>query len=145
MRMRRALGMPLALSAVLAFVIVAPGPAHAALPDRAQAWTVMTPAGKQAARTDRRPVAGGLYDAVAGKTFISWGGVHEDNYVQAYDHRTGTWSAPVRVGDGADDSHNYRTLVPAPAGHLLAFHNLHHRQLYVSRPPDPHSILATWT
>src|SRR5690349_3830916 len=52
---------------------------------------VMTPATGVAARTDRRPVAGGLYDARANTTFISWGGQFEDNYVQAYDHRAGTW------------------------------------------------------
>src|SRR5438067_10250996 len=142
--MRRLLGLPLALCTVLA-VVAPPAAAHASPPDRAQAWTVMTPAGRSAARTDRRPVAGGLYDAVARKTFISWGGVHEDNYVQAYDHATGTWSAPVKVGDGLDDSHNYPTMVQAPDGHLLVFHNLHNTQPFVARSPLPHSVDGTWT
>jgi len=82
---------------------------------------VMTAATGVAARTDRRPVAGGVYDAVARKTFISWGGQYEDNYVQAYDHRSGTWSAPVRVAGGDNDSHNYPTMIQATDGHLLVF------------------------
>src|SRR2546423_14817573 len=142
--MRRLLGLPLALCTVLA-VVAPPAAAHASPPDRAQAWTVMTPAGRSAARTDRRPVAGGLYDAVARKTFISWGGVHEDNYGQAYDHRTGAWSAPVKVGSGADDSHNYPTMVQAPDGHLLVFHSLHNTQLVVERSPLAHSVAGTWS
>src|SRR5205085_4111373 len=88
-RMRRPAVLALSLALIPGSLAVAsPARAHAPDPaDRAGFWSVMTPAGKLAARTDRRPVAGGLYDAVAGQTFISWGGVHEDNYVQAYDHR----------------------------------------------------------
>src|SRR3982751_248661 len=107
MRKLRLLAVPLSMS----LVFLGAAPAHARGPSTgddaaARAMTVMTPVTAAAARTDRRPVAGGLYDAVARQTFISWAGVHEDNYVQAYDHRTGTWSAPVKVGDGLDDSHN---------------------------------------
>src|SRR5438105_4859846 len=145
--MRRPAVLALSLALIPGSLAVAsPAYTHAPDPaDRAGFWSVMTPAGKLAARTDRRPVAGGVYDAVAHRTFISWGGVHEDNYVQAYDHRTGTWSAPVKVGDGLDDSHNYPTMVQAPDGHLLVFHNLHNTQLFVARSPKPHSIDGTWT
>ena len=133
----------------MSLVFLGAAPAHARGPsgdaDAARAMTVMTPVTAAAARTDRRPVAGGVYDAVAHRTFISWGGVHEDNYVQAYDHGTGTWSAPVKVGDGLDDSHNYPTMVLAPDGHLLVFHNLHNTQLFVARSPKAHSIEGTWT
>jgi hypothetical protein len=107
--------------------------------------TVTTVAASVAARTDRRPVAGGVHDARAGKTFISWGGVYEDNYVQAYDHRTRTWSAPVFVAGGDNDSHNYPTLVQADDGHLLVFRGLHNKELWVARSPEPHSIDGTWT
>ncbi|OLB78150.1 MAG: hypothetical protein AUI14_14370 [Actinobacteria bacterium 13_2_20CM_2_71_6] len=132
---------------VLLLVVTAePAVARAPAPDDgARAMSVMTPAAAVAARTDRRPVAGGLYDAVAHRTFISWAGVHEDNFVQAYDHRTGTWSAPVKTGGGLDDSHNYPTMVQARDGHLLVFHNLHNTQLFVARSPLPHSIEGTWT
>jgi BNR repeat-containing family member len=106
---------------------------------------VMTAATGVAARSDRRPVAGGVYDARADTTFISWGGQFEDNYVQAYDHRTGTWSAPVRVGDGDNDSHNYPTMVQADDGHLLVFRSLHNTELRVARSPQPHSIAGQWT
>ena len=142
----RIIAVPMSLSMVLA-TLVAAAPAHAEPPtvEGVRPMTVMTPATAVAARTDRRPVAGGLYDRVARQTFISWAGVHEDNYVQAYDHRTGTWSAPVKVGDGLDDSHNYPVMVQAPDGHLLVFRNLHNTQLFVSRSPNAHSIDGTWT
>src|SRR6266705_2360167 len=119
-KVMRAVAVPVLLAGVMA-----PATAHAE-PSGAPArtpWVVSTPATAVAARTDRRPVAGAVYDPVAQQTFISWGGIHEDNYVQAYDHRTGTWSAPVKVGDGADDSHNYPTMVQAKDGHLLVFHS----------------------
>ena len=105
--MRRLRLLPVPLSIFL--VVAGAAPAHARGPSgdddlAARAMTVMTPVTAAAARTDRRPVAGGVHDAVAHQTFISWAGAHEDNYVQAYDHRTGAWSAPVKVGDGLDDS-----------------------------------------
>ncbi len=107
--------------------------------------TLMTPATAVAARSDRRPVAGGVYDPIARTTFISWGGVLEDNYVQAYDHHHGTWSAPVRIASGDNDSHNYPTMVQAKDGHLLVFRGLHNKELWVARSPRPHSIDGTWT
>lgn len=106
---------------------------------------LVTVAAASAARTDRRPVAGGVHDSRAGKTFISWGGFQEDNYVQEYDHRLGIWSAPVRVAGGDNDSHNYPTLIQADDGHLLVFRGLHNRELWVARSPRPHSILGDWT
>lgn len=108
-------------------------------------WTVMTPATGVAARTDRRPMAGAVYDAAAKKTFITWAGQFEDNYIQAYNHRTGTWSAPVKVGDGDNDAHNYPTIVQAHDGHLLVFRGLHNRELVVARSAQPHSIDGAWT
>ena len=104
-----------------------------------------TPASSVASRTDRRPVAGGIYDSAARKTFISWGGVLQDNFVQSLDHRTGVWSAPVWVASGDNDSHNYPTMVQANDGHLLVFRGLHNRELWYARSPKPHSIEGTWT
>jgi len=109
------------------------------------AMSVMTPATGVAARTDRRPVAGGIYDPAAETTFITWAGQAEDNYIQAYDHRTGVWSAPVKVGDGDADSHNYPTIVQAPDGHLLVFRGMHNRELVMARSPAAHSIEGVWT
>ncbi|WP_412539390.1 BNR-4 repeat-containing protein [Longispora sp. K20-0274] len=109
------------------------------------AFTVMTPETRVAARTDRRPVAGAVHDPVARATFVSWGGVNEDSYVQAYDHATGTWSAKRKILDGGGDSHNYPTLVQAADGHLLLFVGVHNQQLVVARSPQPHAIAGTWT
>ena len=108
-------------------------------------FRLTTVATASAARTDRRPVAGGVHDPRAGKTFISWGGVQEDNYVQEYDHRRDRWSAPVRVAGGDNDSHNYPTLVQADDGHLLVFRGLHNRELWVARSPRPHTTDGAWT
>ena len=123
----------------------AAGPPHAESLASVPPTTVTTTAASVAARTDRRPVAGGVYDPVADTTFIAWGGVHEDNYVQAYQHRTRTWSAPVFVASGDGDSHNYPTLIQADDGHLLVFRGLHNKELWVARSPDAHSIGGTWT
>lgn len=108
-------------------------------------FTVLMPATGVAARTDRRPVAGGVYDARAHATFITWGGQFEDNYIQSYDHATGAWSTPVRVGGGDSDSHNYPTIVQADDGHLLVFRSLHNTELRVARSERPHAIDGTWT
>jgi hypothetical protein len=107
--------------------------------------TVMTAASAVAARTDRRPVAGGVYDPAAHTTFITWGGQNEDNYIQAYDHHAREWSAPVKTGNGEGDSHNYPTIVQARDGHLLVFHSLHNEALVVARSAAPHSIEGGWT
>jgi hypothetical protein len=138
------------LAAAGALLGATPSPASAAGPAARTGpltpqWTVMTPVSHAAARTDRRPVGGGGYDPVARTTFITWGGAHEDNQIQAYDHRTGTWSAPVRAGSGGDDSHNYPTFVQAADGHLLVFHSIHNTDLVVARSPQPHRIDGAWT
>jgi hypothetical protein len=115
------------------------------VPSRSDAWTTTTAASRVAARTDRRPVAGGVYDRSADTTFITWAGRDEDNYVQAYDHRAGTWSAPVKVGDGDGDPHNYPTIVQADDGHLLVLRGMHNVELVMARSARPHSIDGEWT
>src|SRR6266545_265126 len=105
----------------------------------------MTAASGVAARSDRRPVAGGCYDRSADTTFVTWAGRHEDNYVQAYDHQTRAWSAPVKVGDGGGDSHNYPTIVQAGDGHLLVFRGMHNEKLVMARSARPHSTDGQWT
>ena len=140
----------IALSTVAALIAVTPGPATAATPPHrpgpsAAPTSFTTVATGVAARSDRRPTNGGVYDRKAGKTFISWAGRFEDNYVQAYDHRSKTWSAPVRVADGGNDTHNYPTLIQADDGHLLVFRGMHNRELWYARSPQPHSIEGAWT
>ncbi|MGY0236266.1 BNR-4 repeat-containing protein [Longispora urticae] len=123
----------------------APGPGAAPGSAAAPAFTLMTTATRVAARTDRRPVAGAVHDPVANTTFISWGGLNEDSYVQSYDHDTRVWSAKQKVLDGGGDSHNYPTLVLAADGHLLLFVGMHNQALVVARAPRPHSTAGTWT
>jgi hypothetical protein len=120
-------------------------PAGASATPTAPDFTLLTPATSLAARTDRRPVAGGVHDRRAGKTFISWGGSNEDSYVQAYDHRTGTWSAPNFVVGGRGDSHNYPTMVQAADGHVVIVIGMHNGETVVARSPQPHSVEGTWT
>ena len=108
-------------------------------------FTLLTAATNVASRTDRRPVAGGVYDRDARATFISWGGLNQDSYVQAYDHRTGTWSAPNFVVGGRGDSHNYPTMVQADDGHVVIVIGMHNGESVVARSPRPHSVEGTWT
>jgi hypothetical protein len=98
-----------------------------------------------AARSDRRPMAAGVYDPAVETTFVSWAGRDEDNFIQAYDHRTRRWSPPVKVGDGLGDAHNYPTLIQAADGHLLVFRGIHNQRLELSRSPRPHSLEGVWT
>ena len=137
MRFRRAVLAVLLVSPLLAAV----EPATAAEPT----FTVQTPASTVAARTDRRPMAGGIYDHVARKTFISWGGKNEDSYVQDYSHVTGVWSAPMFIDGGDADTHNYPTMIQANNGKLLIFRGMHNVELVVSESPRPHSAAGTWT
>lgn len=131
----------LAVTAASSPVAAAAAPA----PSGSAPTRLSTPATAVAARSDRRPVAGGVYDPVARRTFISWGGQYEDNYVQSYDHRTGVWSAPLKVAGGDNDSHNYPTMVQADDGHLLVFRGLHNKELWVARSPQPHSAEGSGT
>ncbi|MCG8922082.1 BNR-4 repeat-containing protein [Lentzea sp. CC55] len=133
------------MSAVLLLPLVAVPPANATAGSRGKAeFTVTTTATNVAARSDRRPVAGGVHDRKAGKTFISWAGRHEDSYVQTYDHRESAWSAPNRIADGDSDAHNYPTVVQARDGHLLVFRGMHNVELRMSRSPEPHSADGVW-
>jgi hypothetical protein len=104
-----------------------------------------TAAAKVAARTDRRPLAGGVYDAHVNKTFICWAGRNEDTYVQAYDHATETFTKPAKVSSGGGDSHNYPTMVQAADGRLLIFVGVHNARLVLARSAQPHAISGTWS
>jgi putative BNR repeat neuraminidase len=134
-------------SGVLAGGTVVAGalPAGASATPATAEFTLLTPATSVAARTDRRPVGGGVHDRRAGKTFISWGGTNEDSFVQAYDHRSGTWSAPTFVVGGRGDSHNYPTMVQAADGHVVIVIGMHNGETVVARSPQPHSVEGVWT
>ena len=129
----------------LAAATLGAGPAAAARPTAAPGFTVLTAAKKVAARSDRRPVAGGVCDPVAGRTFLSWAGRNEDTYVQSYDHATGAFSAPLLVLSGRGDTHNYPTMVQAADGHLLIFVGMHNVELVMARSARPHAIDGAWT
>jgi hypothetical protein len=108
-------------------------------------FDVMTTASTVASRSDRRPVAGGVYDQRANSTFISWSGKDADSYVQAYNHRTKAWSAPKFIAAGESDSHNYPTMIQANDGHLLLVRGMHNTATVISRAPRPHSVDGDWT
>lgn len=133
------------MSAVLLLPLVAVPSANATADVQGKAeFAVTTTATNVAARSDRRPVAGGVFDKKVNRTFISWAGQYEDSYVQSYDHRKSTWSAPNRIADGASDAHNYPTMVQAGDGHLLVFRGMHNIELRMSRSPRPHSADGVW-
>lgn len=141
--MRSLVRAAVAAAALILPLIAVPAPSGAT-PAKAQ-FRVMTTASTVASRTDRRPVAGGVYDPVANTTFISWSGQNADTYVQAYQHREGRWTEPKKIADGESDSHNYPTLVQAADGHLLIVRGMHNTRTVVSRAPEPHSLEGTWT
>jgi hypothetical protein len=118
-----------------------PVPEAAAVP----VFRARTAAARVAARTDRRPVAGGVYDASVRKTFFCWAGKNEDTYVQAYDHATDSFTKPAKVMSGGGDSHNYPTMVQAADGRLLVFVGVHNARLVMARSAQPHAVTGTWT
>ena len=130
------------VAAVAIMLFAGAATALGAVPRAAPKFTVSTADAKSAFDNDRRPVAGGVYDATAKTTFVSWSGADMGNYVQAYN---GTWSAPVLVGAGDGDPHNYPTMVEADNGHLLVFRGLHNTELQVASSPQAHSIAGKWT
>src|SRR5579859_870126 len=108
----------------------------------APSYTVVTAAAGLAGPSDRRPVAGGVYDPTVNKTFISWAGANTDNYVQTYDNASRTISSPILVGAGAGDPHNYPTAVLTDDGHILVFRGMHNVQLYMARSNNPDSAAS---
>lgn len=113
--LRALLPLPL-VAAVLATAPVASAAPEATPSKAAPQFSVMTPASTVASRTDRRPMAGAVYDKVSDQTIATWSGQHAHNYVQAYDHRKKTWTAPRQIADGESDPHNYPTIVQADDG-----------------------------
>ncbi len=88
-----------------------------------------TTASRARVHSDRRPMGAGVYDRAADKTYISWMGKDSDAFVQEYDHRTGRWSTPEKVGSSYPDKHNYPVMVQADDGTLLVFHGAHNSPL----------------
>ncbi|WP_020667061.1 BNR-4 repeat-containing protein [Amycolatopsis nigrescens] len=130
---------------LLALALLSPVVPAAASAETAAGFSVLTPATSVASRTDRRPMAGGVYDPAADTTFISWSGQAADSYVQGYHHGRRTWSEPRKVAGGESDPHNYPTLVLAADGHRLVFRGMHNSRTVVSRAPLAHSLDCTWT
>ncbi|GAB3914707.1 hypothetical protein GCM10029964_126650 [Kibdelosporangium lantanae] len=128
------------LTAVATVVTLAPD-ASAASTD----FAVMTAASTVASRSDRRPVAGGVYDPRTDQTYISWSGKDADAYVQAFDHRTRTFTPPKRIAAGEADSHNYPTMLQADDGHVLLIRGMHNTRTVISRAPQPHSLDGDWS
>jgi hypothetical protein len=135
----------LGLTVLLPITLFVPAGPAAAEPTFGPRYSVASPATTVASRTDRRPMAGGIYDARVNKTFISWSGANADSYVQEYDHRRGTYSAPIYIDAGIGDTHNYPTMIQADNGKLLIFRGMHNVELVVSEAPTPHSAAGTWT
>jgi hypothetical protein len=91
----------------------------------------------------------GVYDATAGKTFVTYSGTRHDIYVKAFDHNTNTWSAAVKVAtlnlthDNA--YHDYPVLTQLGDGRLAIFRATHTTSMQLYTAPTPRSITGTWT
>lgn len=97
----------------------------------------------------QRPMATGLYDPVADKTFIVWNGPEMDIYVREYDHGTSSWRSQVKVADldmaGRWDYHNYPAMILAPNGKLQIYYNKHSDKAYMLEAPNTHSVDGQWS
>ncbi|WHT19707.1 BNR-4 repeat-containing protein [Crossiella sp. CA-258035] len=142
--LRALLPLPLIAAALVTAPVAVAAP-EANLSKAAPRFDVMTPASTVASRTDRRPMAGAVYDKVTDQTITTWSGQHAHNYVQAYDHKKKTWTAPRQIADGESDPHNYPTIVQADDGYLLVFQGMHNKSLRLTRSPKPRSVEGDWT
>jgi hypothetical protein len=97
----------------------------------------------------QRPMATGLYDEVADKTFIVWNGPEMDIYVRTYDHSTSTWGGEAKIADldmiGKWDYHNYPAMILAPNGKLQVYYNRHSKKAFMLEAPNTHSIDGQWS
>ncbi len=97
----------------------------------------------------QRPMATGLYDEIANKTFIVWNGQGMNIYVRSYDHNTEVWEEPVLVLDqnqvGKWDYHNYPTMILSPNGKLQIYYNVHTKKTFMIEAPMTHSNQGVWT
>ncbi|GAA0931378.1 BNR-4 repeat-containing protein [Nonomuraea longicatena] len=124
---------PTRIGAAAAAAVAALGlftaPTQADPDERGGTLVAQTTATHARVHSDRRPMGAGLYDAKANRTHISWMGKDSGAYVQEYDHGTGRWSTPVKVGSSFKDKHNYPVMVQADDGRLLVFHGAHNSPL----------------
>ncbi len=105
----------------------------------------------QGIKSDKRPMGAGVYDAEADKTFVAWLGRQSNSFVQAFDHKFGTWGQPKQVTfvqrsrffEGPD-RHNYPLLTQADNGRLLLFYAEHSDELRLSSSPEPNSLDGFW-
>lgn len=89
-------------------------------------FSVLRIAEELGVKTDQRPMAVGVHDDSAKRTFVAWMGENSHPFVQAYDEASKVWSAPKQVGNSPNpDSHHYPTLVQEADGRLLVFYGAH--------------------
>lgn len=102
-------------------------------------------------RSDRRPVAPGLYDPISNQSYISWMGGGSDIFAAYYDHASDTWfpdagSSSFKVDDGPFlNKHNYPVMAQTPDGHIHLFYGAHNSTLYQVRSNQPNDITSGFT
>jgi len=93
----------------------------------------------------RRPMAVGLYDKQADKTFVCWPGAGMAPQVAAYDHGRRTWGKPVGIDAGrSNDDHDYPHLVVSADGHVHVVYSRHNRSLWIATSPKPRTVQGRW-
>ena len=105
----------------------------------------LTPIADSAVYARRRPMRGALYCERSNKTFLSWMGHDCHPYVMAYNHGTGGWAGPLRVGTSQAQSFNkWPVMVQDAAGVVHVFYGAHNAQLRHSVSPAPGAIEGQW-
>ncbi len=84
-----------------------------------------------------------------GKTYVVWQGGTSgalDPYISAYDHSSGTWATPVKVGTNplSGDDHGAPAVIVDDSGYVHVFYGSHLTALKYAKSTNPEDISA-WT
>jgi hypothetical protein len=81
-----------------------------------------------------------------GKTYIVWQGVALDPYIDCYDHPTGTWHGPVKIGTNplGDDAHGGPSVIVDDSGYIHVFYGCHGTAVKHAKSTNTEDI-SSWT
>lgn len=110
--------------------------------DSQQRYGVVTEeAGRGAVYEGHGPQA--VYDEDTHTTYVVYRGPDADPYATAYDHDTGAFAEPTRIGENPlsnQDNHGPPSVVIDDDGHMLAFYGSHGQYHQVARTTSPKDV-----
>lgn len=103
--------------------------------------TVTEAAGRGAVYEGHGPQA--LYDEATHTTYVAYRGPDADPHATAFDHETGAFAAPTRIGTNPlrlDDNHGPPAICLDPDGYIYAFYGSNGSPHQLARTRDPYDV-----